>query len=62
MNAYKLNGLAGHYFRMTISKYLKIHQRDIYKTVSKIEPSENKPCIITTKEGKKYELILKEIL
>lgn len=62
MNAYKLNGMAGHYFRMTIVKYLKIHWTDIYKTVSKIESSENNPCIITTKEGKKYKLVLKEIV
>jgi hypothetical protein len=62
MNAYMLNGMAGHYFRTTICKFLKIDWTDIYKTVSKIESTENNPCIITTKEGKKYELFLKEVI
>jgi hypothetical protein len=62
MNPYLLNGVSGHYFRSTICKFLKIDLTDIYKTVSKIQSTENNPCIITTKEGKKYELILKEII
>ena len=61
MNSYKLNGMAGHYFRMTISKFLNIHWTDIYKTIASIKSTEEKPCIIETKKGKKYELILKEI-
>jgi exopolysaccharide biosynthesis protein len=61
MNSYKLNGMAGHYFRMTVSKFLGIHWNDIYKTVDIIESTQQKPCVITTKDGKKYELILKEL-
>lgn len=62
MNSYKLNGLAGHYFRMTICKFLNIHSTDIYKTVKSISSTEQNPCIIETKDGKKYELIIKEVL
>lgn len=61
MNSYILNGVAGHYFRMTICKFLNIHWKDIYKTVKSISSTEQNPCIIKTKDGKKYELILKEI-
>ena len=63
MNAYKLNGIAGHCFRMAICKFLNIHWSDVYKTVKTIHPSnkEGEPVIIETKEGKKYELTLKEI-
>lgn len=63
MNAYKLNGMAGHCLRMTICKFLNIHWSDIYKTVKNIYATSEieKPVIIETKEGKKYELILKEI-
>lgn len=61
MNSYKLNSMAGHYFIMTISKFLNIHWNDIYKTVKCISSTEQKPCVIETKDGKKYELIIKEI-
>lgn len=61
MNSYKLNAMAGHYFRMTISKFLNIHWNDIYKTIKSISSTKQNPCIIETKDGKKYELIIKEI-
>ena len=61
MNSYKLNAMAGHYFRMTIRKFLNIEWHDIYKTVKSISSTGQSPCVIETKNGKKYELILKEI-
>ena len=61
MSSYKLNGAAGRYFRMTVSKFLNIHPKNIYKTVKSISSTEQKPCIIETKDGKKYELTLKKI-
>jgi len=37
MNAYILNGMAGHYYRKAVSEGLGIHWNDIYKTVKTIE-------------------------
>jgi hypothetical protein len=63
MNAYKLNGHAGHYFRSAVCKSLNIPWTDIYKTVKSVTTGihTNDPTIVETKDGKKYELILKEI-
>jgi len=63
MNAYKLNGHAGHYFRSAVCKSLNIHCTDIYKTIKSVTTgyNVNDPTIVETKDGKKYELILKEI-
>jgi hypothetical protein len=56
MNAYKLNGIVGHICRDAICKELKINHTDIYKEVRNIDSNGT----ITTKDGKKYELVLKE--
>jgi hypothetical protein len=56
MNAYKLNGIVGHICRQAVCKELKIHHTDIYKEVRDIDFNGT----ITTKDGKKYELVLKE--
>jgi hypothetical protein len=57
MNSWKLNGIAGHLTRQAISKSLKIHHTEIYKTVKIVHFDGT----IETKEGKKYQLELKEI-
>ena len=36
MNAYLLNGMAGHFFRQAVCEALKIPHTEIYKTVKKI--------------------------
>jgi hypothetical protein len=63
MNAYKLNSNAGIYFRLAVCKSLNIHWTDVYKTIKSVTPgyNDNDPTIVETKDGKKYELILKEI-
>ncbi len=57
MNSYKLNGHAGHYFREAVCKGLNIHFSEIYKTIKNIDQN----GVIETKDGKKYQLELKEI-
>lgn len=57
MNSYKLNGVAGHLTRRAIVKGLNIKFSEIYKTVQSVDAG----GWIWTKDGKKYELILKEI-
>jgi sugar-specific transcriptional regulator TrmB len=57
MNSWRLNGMAGHLTRSAICKKLGIHHTEIYKVVKDIEMD----GVITTKEGKKYKLELKEI-
>ena len=57
MNSWKLNGNAGHYFREAVCKGLNIHHTEIYKTVKDID----RDGVIETKDGKKYQLELKEI-
>jgi sugar-specific transcriptional regulator TrmB len=57
MNSWKLNGIAGHLTRSAICKGLNIHSTDIYKIVKSIDNR----GIIKTQEGKKYELVLKEV-
>ena len=37
MNSYKLNSLAGHYFRMIVSNGLNISHTEIYKTIKSID-------------------------
>ena len=57
MNSWKLNGIAGHLTRRAIVKKLDIPFNEIYKTVKSIDNN----GIIETKDGKKYQLELKEI-
>ena len=57
MNAYRLNGLAGHYFRQAIVKGLNINWNEIYKIVKSIDQQ----GIIETKDGKKYKVELREL-
>lgn len=56
MNSWKLNGMAGHLTRSAICKSLNIHHTEIYKVVKSVHRD-----VIETQDGKKYELILKEI-
>jgi predicted transcriptional regulator len=57
MNSWKLNSNAGFYFRQEICKGLNIHYNEIYKTIKDIDHN----GVIETKDGKKYQLELKEI-
>jgi hypothetical protein len=57
MNSWKLNGLAGHYFRSAVCKGLDIPFGEIYKEVKDID----RHGTITTKGGKKYQLKLEEV-
>ena len=56
MNSWKFNSQAGYRLLKIISTCLKISINDVYKTVKQIENT-----TITTNDGKKYEIILKEI-
>ena len=56
MNSWKLNNLAGHAFRLAICNSLGLPFSLIYITVKSVEKD-----IITTKNGKKYKLVLEEI-
>jgi hypothetical protein len=57
MNSYKLNGIAGHHFRMAVCKKLGINHTEIYKEVKHIDNN----GIIITKDDRKFELTLKQI-
>jgi hypothetical protein len=57
MNSWKLNSTAGHWFRLAIAKSLNIHFTEVYKSIKVIHYD----GIIETPDGKKYELILKEL-
>ena len=56
MNSWKLNSMSNWLVRKAVSKFFNIHFTDVYKTVKSLE----KDGIIVTKDGKKYELTLKE--
>jgi hypothetical protein len=56
MNSWKLNSHAQYHLRVAIADSLKIPLNDVYKTVKGINHK-----TIETKDGKKYELVLKEI-
>jgi len=58
MNSWKLNSTAGHWFRLAVSKALNIHFTEVYKAVKFIHDD----GVIETSDGKKYELILKELI
>lgn len=58
MNSWKLNSIANVVLRQAISSSLSILIVDVYKTVKTID---NISQIIETHNGKKYQLILKEI-
>lgn len=57
MNSWKLNSMAGHFFRQIICKGLNIPHTEIYKVVKSIDND----SIIETHDGKKYKLTLEEI-
>ena len=57
MNAYKLNGGAGHWFRSAIYKHLEISHLDIYKIIQDISRS----GVIYLKDGRRFKLTLKEL-
>jgi predicted transcriptional regulator len=57
MNSWKLNGMVGHLARTAINEGLNIEKTQIYKKVKSVDNH----GIITTHEGKKYKLVLKEI-
>ena len=57
MNSWKLNSTAGHHFRMAICKNLKISHTEIYKKIKNVDSKGT----ITTKDGKKFIIELKQI-
>lgn len=57
MNAYKLNGRAGGYYRKAICDGLKIPHRDVYKAVKEIHSNGT----IVSNDGRKFQLKLVEI-
>ena len=57
MNAYKLNGVAGHHYRKMIYESLNIPHTQIYKTVKDID----KDGTIMLHDGRKFKPELKEI-
>lgn len=57
MNAYKLNGIAGHVTRQAICKELNIHHTDLYKTVKNIDSK----GLVELKDGRKFQIVLKYI-
>ncbi len=56
MNSYKLNGKAGHAFRLAIISYFNIHPSVLYRSVKDINNN-----MIIMSDNKVYELTLKEI-
>ena len=58
MNSWKLNSTAGYLLRLAVSTSLNIHFTEVYKKVKSI----NHEGVIETSNGKKYELILKELI
>ena len=58
MDSWKFNSTAQALLRGTISDNLKIPYLDVYKTVKTFNTHTS---IIETKDGKKYQLVLKEI-
>lgn len=57
MNSWKLNSISNYLVRKAISKFFNVPITDVYKTIKSLENSE----ILITRDGKKYELTLKEI-
>ncbi len=57
MNAWILNGIAGHHFRKAVTDGLKIHHTQIYKEVLHIDDEGR----VFTKSGKVYKVVLTEI-
>ena len=57
MNAYKLNGHSGHYYRRIICEHLNIPHTEIYKTVKNVQGD----GIIVLHDGRKFKPELKEI-
>ena len=61
MNAYKLNCISGYFFRETIVRSLNIPFTDVYKVVKNVYHTADKACIVETADGRKFEVVLKEI-
>lgn len=59
MNAYKLHGQGGMLLISAICRHLDIDWSEIYRTLKDVDRMTG---IIETKEGKKYRIILEEIL
>ena len=57
MNAYKLNGFAGHQFRKAVCDGLNISHSEIYTVIESI----SNDGAIKLKSGNKYKLELKRI-
>lgn len=61
MNAYKLNSQSGYILRCAIANNLKIPFEEIYRQVKTVEGKMEEIPRIQTKDGKIYEIVLKEI-
>jgi len=59
MNAYKLHGQGSSVLISAICKHLGIGYTQVYKALKDID---RQTGIIETKEGKKYKLVLEEIV
>ena len=57
MNSWKLNGQAGHFYRMMICRSIKIPHTQIYKDVKGID----RDGIITLHDGRRFKPELKQI-
>ena len=57
MNAYKLNGKAGRYYKGMICKHLNIKHTEIYKTVKDIKLDGT----IILHDGREFKPMLKEV-
>lgn len=57
MNSWKLNAQAGHHYRVALCKEFNIKHTELYRTVKDID---NKG-VITTRDGRKFKVILKEL-
>ena len=57
MNSYRLNGMAGHFFRRAICKHFGIKHTEIYKHVKDMSGD-----YIIMKDGSKYVLLLGKVI
>jgi len=57
MNSWKFNSSASYHLGKVITDNLNLPYKDIYKIVKSLNPDGT----ITTKDGQKYELVLKEV-
>ena len=61
MNSWKLNSQSSYYIRCLIANYFNIPFEEVYKKVKTIESKNTSLPRLLTKEGKIYEITLKEI-